>query len=189
MMTSALVCSMFAFTLVARPALALPGGAEYRQAAQMPKPQPAAEPPAPAPPVPEPANIRLELTITITDPRGTPLLPPRTASIFVVDRDSARIRTGRMADSTPRPENVSMPPAPVLNLDAVVTVLPRARVRVGLGFEYRPGGPEADKMQPIHINERVSAILDDGKPLIVSQTADPASDRMVKVELKATILK
>jgi hypothetical protein len=35
----------------------------------------------------------------------------------------------------------------------------------------------------------VSAVLEDGKPLVVSQTADPASDRQVKVELKATILK
>jgi hypothetical protein len=189
MMTSALVFSMFALTLVARPAFDVPGQADYPQAAQTPKPQPATERPTPAPHMPEPTNIRLELTITITDQRGTAVLPARTASIFVVDRDNVRIRTGRTADSTPRPENVSMPPTPVLNVDAMATVLPRARVRVSLSFEYRPGGAEAEKMQPIHINERVSAILDDGKPLIVSQTADPASDRIVKVELKATILK
>ena len=42
---------------------------------------------------------------------------------------------------------------------------------------------------PFTSAKRVSAILEDGKPTVVSQTADPASDRVVKVELKATIVK
>jgi hypothetical protein len=32
-------------------------------------------------------------------------------------------------------------------------------------------------------------ILQNGKPLIISQSADPVSDRKVVVEVKATILK
>jgi hypothetical protein len=35
----------------------------------------------------------------------------------------------------------------------------------------------------------VAALLDDGKPLVVSQSADPSSDRKVRVELKATIVR
>lgn len=96
---------------------------------------------------------------------------------------------GHIADSNPPPGNFPPYGTPVLNIDASPNVVSGGRVRVGISFEYRPGGPEAEKMPSIHINERVSAILEDGKPLLISQTADPASDRIVKVELKATILK
>jgi hypothetical protein len=39
------------------------------------------------------------------------------------------------------------------------------------------------------ISESLTVILEDGKPLVVSQSADPGSDRKVRVEIKATILK
>lgn len=150
-----------------------------------------APPPAQPAPAPRPmaeANIRLDLTISITDQRGTALLPAKTATIHVVDRDNGRIRMGRSANTTPITD-VAVIPTPVLNVDAQPIVMPGGRVRVNLSLEYRPGGPEADKLEPIHINERVSAIVDDGKPIVISQTTDPASERVVKVELKATILK
>lgn len=39
------------------------------------------------------------------------------------------------------------------------------------------------------IGESMTVILDDGKPLIVSQSADPHTDRKVRIEMKATFLK
>jgi hypothetical protein len=39
------------------------------------------------------------------------------------------------------------------------------------------------------MNQSLTVILQSGKPLIVSQAADPVSDRKVVVEVKATILK
>jgi hypothetical protein len=39
------------------------------------------------------------------------------------------------------------------------------------------------------INERMAVIVQDGKPLVISQAADAGSDRKVTVELKATVLK
>ena len=39
------------------------------------------------------------------------------------------------------------------------------------------------------ISEAVATLLEDGKPLVVSQSADPSSDRKVRVELKATIVR
>ncbi len=39
------------------------------------------------------------------------------------------------------------------------------------------------------IQENLSVNLDDGKPLVVAQSADPVSDRQVTVEVRATILK
>ena len=47
---------------------------------------------------------------------------------------------------------------------------------------------EPDKTTP-NINESLSVILEDGKPMLISQSADPVTDRKVKVEVKATILK
>ena len=39
------------------------------------------------------------------------------------------------------------------------------------------------------LNEMLSLILESGKPTIVSQAADPTSDRKITVEVTATILK
>jgi hypothetical protein len=148
---------------------------------------------APAPQAPtrqsgDPANIRLDLTISVTDLRGAALVPAKTATLHVVDRDHARIRVGETATSTPAPANLVMPPTPVLNIDANPHVTGSGRIRVNLSFEYRPKA-DVDKGEPLHVNERVSAVLDDGKPLVISQTTDPSADRIVKVELKATILR
>jgi hypothetical protein len=77
---------------------------------------------------------------------------------------------------------------PLLKVDAQPELLSNGSVRVSLTLEYRPARSESDKLDPIHINERVGAILKDGKPTVVSQTADRASDRVVKVELRATIV-
>ena len=41
----------------------------------------------------------------------------------------------------------------------------------------------------IAIQENLSVNLDDGRPLVVAQSADPISDRQVTVEVRATILK
>ncbi len=39
------------------------------------------------------------------------------------------------------------------------------------------------------LNESITVVLQDGKMLMVSQSADPGSDRKVTAELMATILK
>lgn len=164
--------------------------------------QPAAPTPAPAP-TPPPANqavqvtreprpiasatIRLELTITASDARGNVIGTPKTAVIHVVDRDNGRLRMGRSANTT-SPPNIGSP-VPVLNVDVQPEVLRDGRVRVGLSLEFRPETPETEKAEPLHINQRLSAILEDGKPFVVAQSPDAGTDRSVKVQLKATIVK
>jgi hypothetical protein len=39
------------------------------------------------------------------------------------------------------------------------------------------------------MNQSLTVVLQSGKPLMISQAADPVSDRKVNVEVKATILK
>ena len=137
-------------------------------------------------------SIRLELSISITDQRGSSPTPTKAVTMYLVDRDPGRLRVGAGANSAARSaEGMPTPPGPgpLLNVDATPELLTNGRIRVSLSLEYRPARSESDKLDPIHLNERVGAILDDGKPTVVSQTADPASDRVVKVELKATIVK
>jgi hypothetical protein len=169
---------------------------DYAAAVQTPPAAPAAAgQAAPNPTARQPpqfVSIRLELSISISDSRGSSLAPTKAVTMYLVDRDGGRLRIGAGANSAARSaEGVPTVPGagPMLNVDALPEVLTNGKVRVSLTLEYRPARSESDKMEPIHINERVSAILEDGKPTVVSQTADPASDRVVKVELKATIVR
>ena len=60
------------------------------------------------------------------------------------------------------------------------------------GLEYQPksaGGSEDLEPGMASLNERLSIIAESGKPIVVSQAADPASDRKITVELTATIMK
>ena len=117
-------------------------------------------------------NIRVELTIT--DQRADAPAAPKTITMLIEDHQNARIRTGR--------GNAA------LNLDARPEILREGRIRVSLGLEYTPqDGP--DRASPMPIQESVTALLEDGKPLVVSQSADPSGDRKVRLELKATIVR
>ena len=117
------------------------------------------------------ANIRIELTIT--DQRTDVQTTPKTVTLLVEDRQSGRIRTGR--------NNV------VLNVDARPEIVRDNRVRVLLSLEYTP--QDTEKTSPMAMSQTVAALLEDGKPLVVSQSADPSSDRKVRVEVKATIVR
>jgi hypothetical protein len=129
----------------------------------------------------EMANVRLELTISVLDAKGGAVVPVKSVTLHVVDRDTGRIRMGRSNPATP--DN-----SPMLSVDASPHIYGSGRIRVNLTFEYHPAS-DAKAVDPLHVNERLSAVLDDGKLVVISQTGDPATDRQVKVELKATILK
>ncbi len=118
------------------------------------------------------ANIRIELTIT--DQRSDSQTSPKTVTLLVEDRQSGRLRTGR--------GNAA------LNLDARPEIVREGRVRVMVALEYTPqDGPERQTQPPIQ--ESVTALLEDGKPLVISQSADPMTDRKVRVEVKATVVR
>lgn len=141
--------------------------------AQKPAEGSAAAPQSPPKAPAQLVNVRLELTIT--DQRGEAPAAPKTVTLLVADRESGRIRTGR---------NNAM-----LNVDVRPEVVRDGRIRTTLSLEYTPLPVETDRVQPMAITESLTALLDDGKPQVVSQSADPGSDRKVKVELKATIVK
>jgi hypothetical protein len=133
---------------------------------------------------PEPsANIRVELAIS--DQRGTSVPISKIVTMTMMDTGAGRIRTGGDV-RTP----LGFRPV-TLNVDAQPRIHKDGKIRVDMTIEYRPTAAESDTEQSSTptINESISVLLDDGKPLLISQSADPATDRKVKVEVKATILK
>jgi hypothetical protein len=135
-------------------------------------------------PRPEP-SVNVKIALTITDQRGTAVPVSKVVTITMADMNSGRLRTGGDV-RTP----LGFRPV-TLNVDASSRVQRDGKVRVDLTIEYRPTAAESDTEQSTTptISENVSVLLEDGKALVISQSADPATDRKVKVEVKATILR
>jgi hypothetical protein len=134
----------------------------------------AARPNEPNLPMRASANIRVE--VTITDVIGSTSPQKKTISMTIADRRMGRIRSTRSASA-------------ILNVDATPTIAEGNRVHLQLTLEYLPEqtGESPPRIAPI--NEMISVVLETGKPMTISQAADPSSDRRVAVEVNATILK
>ncbi|MBA3887534.1 MAG: hypothetical protein H0X67_17655 [Acidobacteria bacterium] len=124
-----------------------------------------ATPPLQGPNPPQLVNIRVELTLT---EEGDGAATPRTVSLLIADQQQGRVRSASGESQ--------------LNVDARPEVVRDGRIRLFLSLEYRPGN-ETQVVQSLH------ALLESGTPLVVSQSADPKSDRRVKAEVTATTLK
>jgi hypothetical protein len=165
-----------------------PAAAQQKPAAERPQqPTPPREQPARAEPG-QPVNVKLEITITDQTGPGEPA--KKTISMLLADRANGGIRSSGTQAVT------SSGLAPVsINVDAVPTILKEGSIRLQLGLEYQPR-PAADPSQASvppsrmsTLNERISVIVQDGKPMVISQAADPGSDRKITVELRASIVK
>ena len=122
-------------------------------------------------------NIQVELTIS--DYVGSAAPQKKTVSVIVTDGYAGRVRSMLTPTS---------PIEPILNVDATPRVTGDGRVWLRLILEYAP--PLVDKVRRgVPINESLTVTLQSGKPLVVSQGADPSIDRRVTVEVTATILK
>lgn len=154
------------------------------------KPEPAAKP-APAEQA-LPVNIKIE--VVITDQTGTNPGAKKVVSMIVGDRQSTNIRS-----SASVPVKVFGSPNfnyrnVTINVDARPSIVLKepTKILVSFGLEYFPkaqGGQEEMEPGMASLNERLGLILESGKPIIVSQAADPTSDRKITVEVTATILK
>lgn len=168
---------MLRHTMTTLAAVALTSAIAMGQQAQAPAAPKPAEAPAPAQPARNAVqlvNVRLDLTVT--EQRDGTALAPRTVTMLIADRESGRVRTGG--------GNA------MLNVDARPELMRDGRIRVWLSLEYRRQTDEGDKVQPALLTESLACFLEDGKLLVVSQSADPTSaPTSVRVEVKATISK
>jgi hypothetical protein len=168
-------------TLALALAAALMAGTAYAQQ----KPDGTVAPtPKPIEPVGLPHNIRIELTIT--DQAGPGAAEKRTVSMMVADRKAGSIRSqGRVVTA-------GQSTAVTLNVDATPVILKDGQMRLDLGLEYvpKPGSENAASGEGRgSLNQRLSLLVESGRPLVISQASDPTSDRKISVELTATILK
>jgi hypothetical protein len=156
--------------------------------------------PPPPPPAPTPdgrprkvgPNVRIE--VTFSEQRSDTPAQPKTVTVTTGDGHWGRVRA--QAHS-------SMVGATPLNVDARPEVQPDGRVVVALTLEYgdkrvvepaaQTSGPVAigqpKQVTDVNMNQSVTVVLESGKPLVVTQAADPTGDRKVTVEVKATVLR
>ncbi len=151
------------------------------------------QPPTPAPAAPvkrhvnQPINLRIELAIT--DQRGGSAPVKKTITAVIADGHNGMIR----AESQIAP-NSSVP----LHMDASPEILDDGKIRVNIGLQYDLPRLATSNTEPgltnfspnkMELRENVTLILESGKPIVVTQSADPMSDRQVTVEVKVTILR
>ena len=133
----------------------------------------------------KPINVRIE--VAITDQTGSGSGTKKLISLLTSDRRLGNVRSNTDVRILGNYRPIT------INVDAQPTLIDDERVRLDLGLEYQPEPPSAAErdMAPLsRISERFGGlILHSGKPMVVSQAADPTSDRKVTVEVTATILK
>ena len=132
-------------------------------------------------------NVQIELTIS--DQIGTQAPEKKTVSMVVSSGNWGKIR------SVGNVRPVGEPPLVVqLDVDARPFVSVDGPIQLELTMNFAPPGaqsPEKEnaKPRPTSMNQSLTVVLQSGKPLVISQAADPVSDRKVFVEVKATVLK
>ena len=129
-------------------------------------------------------NLRLEFTVT--DQIGSAPPVKKTISMNVADLEFGRIRTNAEV------YRKNSPPAMIpLSVDARPEI-DGGKIRLSASLEYQllsdATGPDLPAGKT-SISQSVTAILSDGVPTILSQSADPLTDRKVTLEVKATIIK
>ena len=170
-----------------------------------PQPAPAANP-APAPGSATPSagptrNIKYE--IFLTDSGGGAKPTTKNVTLIVVPGGIGVLRTsGKVADtpavSLPRPTPRSggapevVPPSVGFNVPLNVDIIkptrfPDGSIRASIVVEYQPY-VAGSKTQAGLIKVNVEALLQNGKRTVLSETADPTSDRRTTIEVTATVV-
>ena len=169
-----------------------PAAPRPQQAPQAPQPPKAPDAPgATAPPKPPPApppppestrqsvNIQVDVTIQSKGGAGTPI--SKTMTMLVADRRQTTL-TAQASGGVRR-----------LNGTVSASLLRDGKIEMSLNLdfdvsEFKLGVPETDQGGTAYRGV-VNVVLENGKPLMISTSSDPLTDRTVTVEVKATILK
>lgn len=149
-----------------------------------PKPgQKATQPPPPVstmiqgPPRRRGRDVNIRIDLTIGDQLGAAKPETRVVSMIVADGAFGRIRSS--ADNG----------LEKLNVDARPELLEGDRLSVELTVEFVPPRPDGAPRRPAMLNEQLTVILQSGKPMLISQAADPLAERKTTVEVLATVIK
>jgi len=173
----------------APPVAAAPQPPTPPRSAQAPRVPRASTGEAPAPP--EARHVRgqlvnLRLEFTVTDQIGSAPPVKKIITMNVADGESGRIRTN--AEVYRKGSAMTIVP---LSVDASPEIEgSRIRLRASLEYQLLKEATEPDlPAGKTSITQMVTAVLNDGVSTILSQSADPLTDRKVTLEVKATIIR
>jgi hypothetical protein len=150
-----------------------------------------AEKTAAAPPstarVRQPVNIKIEFTLS--DQRATGAPTKRLVTAVVSDGGFGQIRSSS--------DVAGIGGGVTLNVDINnPEILADGKIRLGFSLVYDwPAPVEAPRentrgtLIKTAMHDSMSLILENGKPMVALQSADPMVDRQVTVEIKATVLR
>ena len=132
-----------------------------------------------------PAGPNVRVDVTLNEVGGTGAAVIKTVSVTTTNQNWGKLRSqvnSRAYGVTP------------LNVDVRPEVLADGKVSLQVAIQYDQGrNPDSennpDKIAGVMINQSATLLLDSGKPLTMSQSADPIGDRRVSVEVKATVIK
>jgi hypothetical protein len=157
--------------------------------------------PEPEPPKGVPARTNVQIELTISDQTGTGPVEKKIVSMIAASGTWGKIRAAGVARPNSATGNVPVG----LNVDARPFVMGAGVVQLELTIGYNPlsqlaieaydpqksdrGSNSASQIRPTELNQSLTVVLQNGKPLNVSQAADPVSDRKIIVEVKATVFK
>ncbi len=182
-----IVAAAFAASAAAQTKPAAPAKPDTREYVAAAKPEP----------VGLPTNIKIE--VSITDQAGNNQPAKKVVTMIASDRQSANVRSSASVPvKSPGASNIPVVSYNyrnvTINVDARPVILASNpnKISVAFSLEYLPktAGTQ-EEMEPgmTSWKESLSLILESGKPMVISQAADPTSDRKITVEVTATILK
>jgi hypothetical protein len=119
-------------------------------------------------------NVRLDISITDTY-GGTPT--KKTVSLLVAENENATLRSASSGGGV------------IINIDARAYARSADRDVVSLTVQYTPMSKPDSGGSPANIQESITTVVPDGKLTMISQSADPGSDRKVTLEVTATVIK
>jgi hypothetical protein len=162
-----------------------------------PAAQPTAKPPqqrqeAHRPPALLGPNVRVE--ITITDQAGSNAPVKKTLSVIAADHTNGSVRS-KVIVAVPGPEGPEVKHFRYedlpLNVDVRPDIMENGLIKTQLVLNYETYNTARESGSAVRsvVTGNQTMMLENGKPLIVSQSADAATDRKVTLELKATILR
>ncbi|MCA1559579.1 MAG: hypothetical protein LC753_19070 [Acidobacteria bacterium] len=185
MLRQSVIVAAFAALMFTSPIVAQQPAPAAQQPPAKELPPPAAQAAPKPPPEGQPVNVRIEITISEATGPGDPAR--KLVTMILADRQNGSIRTSGWVRMTQERRDV------MINVDARPFLLRDNAIRLELGLQYQPAGSSqtatSTDVAQTGLNERLNTILESGKPLVVSQASDPASDRRISVEVKATILR
>src|SRR5579862_4148698 len=146
---------------------------------EQPKPKTAGEQPAAKTPEPPALPINIKIEVSITDQSGNNPPAKKTVSMIVGDRQRNSIRSSASVPVKTLNAGPYVYRNVTINVDAHPTIIAKEPNKLSLefGLEYQPksgGGQEDLEPGMAQLNERMALIFESGKPMIVSQAADPS---------------